>query len=248
MTCALDGGSRAFKEDTVDNCTVSPKAGSNMPTIWAMGDSHSGHMQGLLYELHDRIGVGVHLVETPGWTFPLPAGKVFAPREEVYRRIEPRFRPGDIILVSRLYISRSTPHTVEELRPWLYNVSRLADDLASKGVNLVITGPPPMFPFSDIRECSLDEEESCRLTRDSFSPLVDQVMALLTELEKQTPNVAVFDIFSSVCPASDSYCYPNNRNSFLYRDRDHFNSLGSRLLAEPFVNLLRSTGMLPSGK
>ena len=32
--------------------------------------------------------------------------------------------------------------------------------------------------------------------------------------------------------------------SFLYRDKDHFNSLGSMQLAEPFVEMLRSSGML----
>ena len=45
-----------------------------MPTIWTMGDSHSGHLQGMLYELHDTLGVGVHLVETPGWSFPFEPG------------------------------------------------------------------------------------------------------------------------------------------------------------------------------
>ena len=71
-----------------------PKPGSEMPTIWAMGDSHSGHLQGMLYELHERLGVGVHLVETPGWSFPFPAGKVFAPRKEVFSRISRSSNPG----------------------------------------------------------------------------------------------------------------------------------------------------------
>lgn len=248
MTCALDGGSRTFETDTVANCTVAPKSGSGMPTIWAMGDSHSGHLQGMLYELHKRLGVGVHLIETPGWSFPFPAGKVFAPREKVFAAIYPKFEPGDIVLISRLFISRSIPHTVDELRPWLYNVSRLADDLDKKEVNLIITGPPPMFPYDDIRECSLDERESCRLQRESFAPLVDNVMEQLTELETSNRNVAVFDIFESVCPADEDYCYPDNGSSFLYRDKDHFNSLGSKLLAEPFVNLLRDSGMLKPAK
>ena len=98
----------------------------------------------------------MHLVETPGWSFPLPAGKLFAPRDEVYSSIFPEFKPGDIVLISRIFISRSVPHTVSELRPWLYNVTRLADELAAKEVSLIVTGPPPIFPYKDIRECSLD--------------------------------------------------------------------------------------------
>lgn len=190
------------------------------------------------------MGAGVHLIEAPGWSFPLPAGRVFAPRTEVFSRISPQFRPGDIVLVARMYLSRSDPPTVLELRPWVYNASRLAEDLAGKGVNLVVTGPPPIFHYDDIRECSLDEREGCRVARDAIAPVIDQVMELLTQLETSNSNVAVFDIFDSVCPAGEDYCYPDNGGSFLYRDRDHLNSLGSQLLAEPFVDLLRSSGVL----
>ena len=246
LTCALDGGSRTFKPDTVSNCTVPPEP--DMPTIWAMGDSHSGHLQGMLYELHDKLGVGVHLVETPGWSFPFPAGKEFAPRKLVFSEIYPMFKPGDIVLVSRIYFSRTVPYPVLELRPWLYNVSRLADDLSRKNVHLVVTGPPPIFPYDDIRECSLNERESCRLERASFAPLADEVMDLLNQLEADKENVAIFDIFDSVCPAGSRNCYPDDGKSFLYRDKDHFNSLGSKLLAEPFVQMLRSSGTLTPNK
>lgn len=242
LTCVLDGGSRVFKSDTVDNCTVPPKPG--MPTIWAMGDSHSGHLQGMLYELHDKLGVGVHLVETPGWPFPFEPAKEFAPRQAVFDSIYPRFKPGDIVLIARLYLTRSRPYAVKEIRPWLYNVGRLADDLETKGVNLVLTGPPPIFGIKDIRECKLEDRERCRLERTAFAPLVDQVMELLAKLETNHSNVAVFDIFDFVCPPHDEYCYPDDGSSFLYRDRDHFNSLGSRQLAAPFVDLLRSSGFV----
>ncbi len=248
LTCVLDGGSRTFKPDTVQNCTVPPKPGSEMPTIWAMGDSHSGHLQGMLYEVHERLGVGVHLVETPGWSFPFEPGRRFAPREEVFNEISRQFRPGDIVLLSRLYLTRSLPYTLVEFRPWIYLVSLLAEDLARKGVSLVVTGPPPIFDYDDIRECSLEERESCRLERHSMAPLIDQVMNLLAGLEASTTNVTVFNIFDSVCPAGEKYCYPDNGQSFLYRDKDHFNSLGSTLMAEPFVDMLRSSGTLAPSK
>jgi len=246
LTCALDGGGRIFKPDTVANCTVPPTPG--MPTIWTMGDSHSGHLQGMLYELHERLGAGVHLVETPGWSFPFEPGVEFAPRKAVFDEISQAFRAGDIVLVSRLFISRTEPNVVQEIRPWIYNAGLLADDLATQGVKLIITGPPPIFPYGDIRECSLEERMSCRLQRDEFAVLVNEVMELLSGLEANKSNVAIFNIFDSVCPAGDKYCYPDNGSSFLYRDKDHFNSLGSKLLAEPFVDMLRSSGALTPGK
>jgi len=248
LTCALDGGSRKFKPDTISNCTVPPKPGSGMPTIWAMGDSHAGHLQGLLYELHEKLGMGVHLVETPGWSFPFEIGKEFAPRTEVFSSIYSRFKAGDIVLVSRIYLSTSPPHSIVELRPWLFRVSLLADDLARKGVSLIITGPPPIFSYNDIRECNLEERESCKLERAAIAPLINEVMEQLTVLKTSNSNVTIFDIFESVCPAGEAYCYPDNGRSFLYRDKDHLNSLGSRLLAEPFVDMLRSSGTLAPSK
>jgi len=245
MTCALDGGSRQYKPDTVENCTVVPEPG--MPTIWTMGDSHSGHLQGMLYELHDTLGVGVHLVETPGWSFPFEPATEFAPRLAVFNEITQQFQTGDIVVVSRLFISRTEPKAVLEIRPWIYNAGLLADDLASRGMHLVITGPPPIFPYNDIRECSMGEKDSCRLERDVFADLVDEVMMLLARLEDSKSNVTIFNIFDAVCPAGDTYCYPDNGSNFLYRDKDHFNSLGSKLLAEPFVDMLRSSEMLTPG-
>ncbi len=246
LTCVLDGGSRILKPDTVENCTIPPRPG--MPTVWAMGDSHSGHLQAMLYEVHDRLGVGLHLVETPGWSFPFEPAKEFAPRKELFSRIEPLFQPGDVVLVSRLFIERTQPHTLLEIRPWLYLTGLLADQLAEKGVRLMITGPPPIFPYDDIRECSLEERESCQLRRSEFAPLVDEVTDLLTGIEDSRDNVSIFGIFETVCPDGDRFCYPDNGTSFLYRDKDHFNSLGSQLLAESFVDMLRSSGALTPGQ
>ena len=244
LTCVLDGGSRTFEPDTVENCTIPPTPGSGLPTIWAMGDSHSGHLQAMLYEVHAKLGVGVHLVETPGWSFPFEPGKDFEPRRQVFDEISKAFRPGDVVMLSRLFMTREMPYTVLEIRPWLYLVSRLADELAEKGIRIIITGPPPIFPFSDIRECSLEDRSSCRLERQAIASQIRKVMDLLAELERTSDNVNVFEIFDFVCAPNEQHCYPDNGERFLYRDKDHFNSLGSLLLAEPFVEMLRTSGML----
>ena len=246
LTCVLDGGSRQLQPDTVRNCTVPGQPG--MPTIWTMGDSHSGHLQGMLFEVHERLGVGVHLVETPGWSFPFEPAKNFEPRRDLYERIYPLFEPGDIVMLSRLLISRSEPHEALEIRPWIYLTSLLAQDLVKRGVHVIVTGPPPIFPFNDIRECTLDDRAGCRVDRDEFAPLVEHVMELLARLEQDNPNVTIFEMFDAACPDGDRYCYPDNGSSYLFRDKDHFNSLGSRLMAEPFVDMLRTAEMLKPGQ
>lgn len=244
LTCALDGGSRAYTAETVNNCTVPPRPGSGMPTLWTMGDSHSGHLQGMLYELHDRLGVGVHLVETPGWAFPFEADQEFEPRKQVFSDIYGLFQPGDIVVLSRIYLTRDEPPVSRNLGLWLFRVNALADDLERRGMKLVITAPPPIFPFDDIRECSLQDRDACRLERDTIAAEIDKITEQLGQLAASRDNVAVFNIFDAVCPPDDTWCYPDDGRSFLYRDKDHFNSLGSRRLAEPFVDMLRSSGLL----
>ncbi|MCB1686204.1 MAG: acyltransferase family protein [Pseudomonadales bacterium] len=244
LTCALDGGSRKFAQDTIELCTMPPEPDSGMPTLWVMGDSHSGHLQGMLYELRDRIGIGVHLVETPGYPFPFDGDNVFAPRQQVFSSIYPLIQPGDIVIVARLYLARTPPYTPEDLGPWLSQVSALADGLAQRGVSLVVTGPPPIFPFDDVRQCSLEERTSCRLELKNIVPSIREVERQLESLEQENANVSVFFIFDSVCPPNNGYCYPDDGHSFLYRDKDHFNSLGSRRLAGPFTEFLRSSGLI----
>ena len=242
LTCALDGGARQLQPDTIDDCTVPGIPGE--PTIWTMGDSHSGHLQGMLFEVHARLGVGVHLVETPGWPFPFEPGSQFEPREKIFSAVTERIRPGDIVLLSRLYLSRTPPYPMLEIRAWLYEASRLAETLSALGAYVVITGPPPLFPFDDIRECDINDRNSCRMRRDKIAPQVEETLILLDELAAAHDNVAIFDMFEPLCPNDSDYCYPDIGSSFIYRDKDHLNSLGSQRMAEPFVDLLRSSGTI----
>lgn len=240
-------GSGPLKADTVENCTVAPKTGSGMPTIWAMGDSHAGHLQGLLYEVHERLGVGVHLIGTPGWSYPFQGDGEYELRQQIFRRVSTMIEAGDIVLISRLYLSRSRPHSLNDLQPWLPRLSRFADELAEKKVSVVVTGPPPIFHYDDIRECNLDDRENCRVERAELSPLIDHVMEDLTILETNNSNIAVFNMFDIFCPPGEDYCYPDNGSSYLFRDKDHLNTLGSKILTESFVDLLRYSGALSPG-
>ena len=244
LTCALDGALRRLQASTVDDCTVPARSG--MPTIWTMGDSHSGHLQGMLFEAHERIGVGVHLVETPGWPYPFEPGTRFTPREQVFEQISARFRPGDVVVLSRLYLSRTPPYNALDVRTWLGEVDELAASLQQRAVNLVITGPPPLFPFDDVRECELgiDNDDGCSMRRDKLAPQIDAILAQLNGIADAHANVTVLNLFEPVCPSGNEFCHADNGSSFIYRDKDHFNSLGSRSLAGVFIDELRSSAML----
>jgi peptidoglycan/LPS O-acetylase OafA/YrhL len=242
LTCVVDE-LRPMTPKTFDQCTTQPEPG--MPTIWTLGDSHTAHLQGLLYALHDEYGVGVHLVVTPGRAFPAITGEEYPPRKIIYDRVSSALRPGDIVLISRLYLHRGNPPKPEkDVSIWIKQVAKLAVKLKAKGVTLVITAPPPIFQFEDIRQCDITNRELCAVKRADIAPYIAEVTAQLNILEKANSNVIIVDFFDLTCPSGAEYCYPDDGTQFLYRDRDHFNSLGSKRLAEPVAELLQHSGAL----
>ena len=243
MTCVVDD-KRPMTAQTFEQCTIAPST-SGMPTIWAMGDSHVGHLQGLLHELHDLEGVGIHFVITPGRHFPASQGDEYPPRELIFNKVLENLKPGDLVLISRLYLERNgTAAPNSDIPIWIERVSRLAKELKEKQVWLAVASPPPMFTFEDVRECDISNRDFCSVERAGIARSSDKVLQQLRALEKDNSNVIVIDMFALVCPAPAKRCYPDDGTRFLYRDKDHFNSVGSQLLAQPIADLLQSTGVI----
>jgi peptidoglycan/LPS O-acetylase OafA/YrhL len=242
-TCVVDD-LRPPTKRTFDECTTPPKPGR--PMIWAMGDSHIGHLQGMLQQLYYQFGIGVHYIETPAREFPAGVGDEYPGRMIIFDQVLQKLKPGDIVLISRLYLTRNSPPSVEQgIFRWMPRVAELAKQLRERGATLVVTGPPPMFDFEDIRECDITHRQYCSVKRTDIAAPIAQVMTQLDSLRNKNNNLFVFDLFELLCPHDTDFCYPDDNGQFLYRDKDHFNSLGSKRLAEPFAVFLRSSGVLP---
>lgn len=245
-TCVIDGRKKLLTPQTFNLCTTAPLLGSEMPTIWLQGDSHAGHLQGLLYELNETLGLGVHLIETPGRPFPAsrPMEK-FGPRQKIHQEILNNAKPGDIVAVARLYFDRTeTPNAKDELKFWIEQVSNLAERLKKRDLKLVIIGPGPIFEFEDIRECDLNTADSCSISRSNMVTQVNSIIDKLTLLTREHKNMFVFDTFSKLCPAEIDRCQSHKQGTFMYRDKDHLNAYGAKLLARPFAEWLRTSGIL----
>lgn len=243
MTCVVDER-RPMTPATFDQCTIPPDPRSGMPMIWAMGDSHSGHLQAMLYELRQQNGFGVHLIETPGHHFPHSSEGEYPPRQLLFNKVLDNLKPGDIIVISRLYLTRTIPTiALSDIPRWLERVDSLAKELGKREVTLVLTGPPPTFNFTDVRECDIAERRMCAVARAELVPPIESVMKQLYAVESENKNLHVFDMFAQSCPPTAEFCYPDDGSSFLFRDQDHFNSLGSKRLAEPFIKFLQSSGV-----
>lgn len=232
-TCIVDGVGRRLTPTTVDDCTVAPtKVGA--PTFWAMGDSHAGHLQGMLYALHDRLGVGVHLIETPGVAFPFGKSGPFQPRLDIFKITEERFRRGDVLLLARGYVlNNHLP--ADGLLEWAQQVIALADRVRDKGVSVVVIGPPPIFNFAAVEACSgRFWKRDCAVDYETASSEVAAVLSIVRPVLDGDPNVLLFEPFPILCPPAGR-CSPFINGTIGFRDWVHLNVVGSTALAEPFA-------------
>ncbi|MDI3382598.1 acyltransferase family protein [Xenophilus aerolatus] len=240
--CIVNASDRPLRRDTFEKCTVSPIQNGGQ-TIWAMGDSHAGHLQGLLYNVHQKTGLGVHLIETPGVPFPV-LGSAYAPREQIVKRVMQLARAGDIVVLSRIFLDRSQHQPEADVQAWAVKAAEFAEELQSKGINLVVVGPPPIFHYEDV--------DACNFTVFGLSPCVEERSALATQVEQVNSeintafqgrtNAAVFDSFSFLCARSEKRCSPIKQGRFVYRDKDHLNATGAALLTVPFLQFLQARG------
>lgn len=248
-TCVVDkSGQRPLAHDAFDVCTVAP-AVSKGQSIWALGDSHAGHLQGLLHQVHRNLGLGVHLIETPGISFPFD-GDAFEPRIAIFSEIMRRAERDDIILVSRLFFdidgAVDTPRVT--LDNWVGALRDLAGELEKKGLKLVVIGPPPIFHYNDTSSCgySVLGLNPCVVERSSASNLSDRVLERLENGLGGQHNAYVFNAFNVLCPSSKNVCSPIDGQRLLFRDNTHLNVFGATALTVPFVEFLQEKRLLVS--
>jgi peptidoglycan/LPS O-acetylase OafA/YrhL len=244
--CVVDGNKRLLGDDTFSLCTV-PPSGASGQTIWTLGDSHAGHLQGLLHALHDQIGIGIHLIETPGVVFPMAAGHEFLPRQRIYQMITARLKPHDIVLVSRLYLPRKGgPVNIHELGQWSRNLKELSSELSRKQVKLVVMGPPPMFDFDAVSSCLslIFEFSTCDVDREVVEKQVNAALLVLAQAARESGNIIIFNPFPILCPEGQWRCSPIVKGELLFRDREHLNSKGAANLANDFITFLHKNDAL----
>ena len=240
LECAVDGARRPIRPTTFERCTLPPRIGVQN-TIWTMGDSHAGHLGGLLVALRERTGLGIHLIETPGVAFPVPRGTQFPERDAIFAMTLPKLRSGDIVLLGRLFLTREGDFAAQPgLDAWIPALEALAARLRPLGVQVVVAGPPPMFRFASIFNCApkQDATTGCDIPRASLAAAIDPIEAALKAAASRQPNLTVFSQFAVLCPTTERACTPVRDGIPQYRDKDHLNSAGSASLAPAFMHLL----------
>ena len=238
--CAVDPPGRPLRPTLVERCTTPPtRAGA--PTVWTMGDSHAGHLMGLLAALQRGSGFGIHLAETPGKPFPLPPGTALPERDLLFDAVLPRMKPGDIILLGRLFFARDEPPApMPGLPEWIAAVEALAERMQPRGVRVVVMGPMPMFRFSSIYACRLEPGgiTDCDIPRADLAAAIGPIEKALAAAAERHPNLHLFSPFPALCPPTAETCSPVRNRIPQFRDRDHVNSAGAASLAPAFLRAI----------
>ena len=245
-TCVVDRAARGLKSNTFDLCTVAPTTQKGQ-TIFALGDSHAGALQGLLYGLHERLGVGIHLVETPGVPFPMKRDALFPARQMLFDKIMERIHPGDVILLARIYFDRTSANAPrDDLRTWYSDVEKLGEGLGAKGIHVVVVGPMPIFHFDKVGLCRPGPANInvCAVPRNVLAPEIDAVQQALEDLARRSGNIHIFEPFRILCPEKDAMCSPVKDGIALFWDSDHLNTFGARSLTDDFARFLRQSGII----
>ena len=237
-TCVVDEKMRLLLPDTFTNCTFPPK-GEETRTLWVVGDSHAGHLQGGMVTLRDTHGFGFHLIETPGLVYPVTKDHGFASRDALMEDVRANWKPGDVLVLSRLFFRRTdTFDLAADVPEWMGMVDRLALELAKADVDLLLMGPPPMFRFEDIRACDPNDWLSCSVPRKDLAPAIDQVHEMLAVIAARHENTELFESFAILCPPLLPACAPATDGVFQYRDRDHLNVAGAGALVPGWAAVL----------
>lgn len=235
--CAIDGVKRLLKEDTVSTCTLPPRA-AGKATFWLEGDSHAGHHNAGINVLREKYGYGVHAIETVGMPFPTVSS---ASRLAIHREIMQKARPGDVIVIARLFFDRPKMSPARDLEEWTRLVDSFAATARSRGIRIVILGPLPVFEFTNIRTCRSRglHHSSCDVDRSKLEQVIAPINARLAALANRHQDVKFVDQFDILCPPVGTSCSPFEQGVSMYRDKDHLSSRGSRKVFESIAEELR---------
>jgi hypothetical protein len=169
-------------------CTL-PTRTAGGTRLLVLGDSHAGHLTGLLERLHREDGIGLRLLYVHGQLVPLSpeletrAWKALdkAQQARLIKRTMAELQPGDVVVVSNFLPSvfgidrrnrfadeRGQPLTRDQAYAlWLGDLETLAQRAALKQVPVVVVLPMPKFA----RGRDLPPPELC--VQEWFRPLLD---------------------------------------------------------------------------
>ena len=141
----------------------------------------------------------------------------------------------------------SRPDKVQHFEEWISRLENLADSLATKNVQIIISSPTPLFPLKFMEvgnhaQCSLNwfnklSWRDCEMPKQIFNGERGKfkfINIFLRKFSLQRQNVHLFDGFDTLC--KNEFCKFSNIENPLYKDLGHLTNFGSINFIYPHLN------------
>lgn len=245
------------------NCDDTPRNGRN---VFVIGDSHAGHYNAMLKQYVAETGAQVNLYAVGGCAFismrpsPTPEDPCSVYGRSAVAHILTISKPGDVVLLSSLRIPRmvdqwdsmggfesvkTVQRTDQEVKARHDSVERAVPylrDMVAAGLRVVFPTPTPLFQSIAYR-CSdwfnrLNPICAKGLTfpRDDLDALRGPVLNAFSEIQKQVPQVEVWDTTDILCPERE--CSVFREGKPLFFDGDHLSNYANMLLLPSFRKMV----------
>jgi peptidoglycan/LPS O-acetylase OafA/YrhL len=250
----------AYRHYPRENFTTIDEPALDARQLFVIGDSHAAAYRTMLNMVRLQLGITVLEYETGGCgvvrlTGPDPASCRERQNANI-REIEAQARPGDIVFLASLRMpelhgrdwTRSEDTVLEEVLSELTQ-ENLGDAKASaktilarleaKQVHILIDAPKPLFKAHPNR-CSdwfNKMNPICTpgltMAREQLERLRAPQMQLLSSLQREHPNLAVWDPFPTLCPGDICSAY-DSHGAPLFFDSNHLSGHANRVLTPSF--------------
>jgi hypothetical protein len=229
--------------------------------LFIVGDSHTGAYATMIQQFSEEYGVETHeFMGRPFANLLRPSNAEDKKRiETTLSEIEKRSAPGDIVFLASLRMNRlsdqwavfderkvvqaqQSSEAVAQRTLALREADTIISRLEGNSCTVVIDAPTPIFKAPAFR-CSdwfNAGNPICAagfvMERDFLLEYRRPVMVSLNVLQRNHPNLVVWDPFPDLCP-SDS-CSAFDEGKPLFFDQDHLSAHGNRVLYPSFVRAL----------
>lgn len=213
-----------------------------LPTIYLLGDSHSGHYGAIMNELSEKKEFNI-VMHPKGRGLKLLNKDMKEYILSPLREYKNNFKKGDIIIFAA-HINKYSKNGQD----WTKQYSTFIQQTQNIGMEYILISPIPSF--EGVKKGSTCQVEWFRPSW-AISPLCfSQIKQIdwfssnvipLKKIEKflsENPKVLYIDAFSVICP--DEYCKNHDNLSQMYKDGNHLSNYGAMKLSDTFKTHIRS--------
>lgn len=225
--------------------------------ILLVGDSHANHFSGMVGMLANDAGLRGYDVTQSNTPFLVGVERFYRQGDQVIHHrnfsernavIEQKLLPNqyDYVVLAGSFASHYTEglFRTDLIEPERQNSKIFREamvltitEIIGHGSTPVLIKGNPTFGF-DVSNCTLTNlrfglEKNCRLERDDYEERFREWNQFVEKLQKQFDSLVVIDPAKVMC--DERWCYSELRGVPLYKDRDHLNYEGSKLIGRLYV-------------